>query len=313
MISGGLSCWSRFWSGAICLFVGLNLLVANVAANVPSSRASAQSSGADMEQTGAKNVLFIHHSCGGQLLADPGQDIGEHCIYTSHFNGGGLRTRLTTAGYVVHELSYGSRLGEDTDIQHWRHKFTETMPELLRTDHQDQLYDDETTNDIIAFKSCYPNNRFVDTGDPPGDPDSTERTIANAKAAYRALLPEFQKQPGTLFIAFTAPPRAEPIPRGWKARIKAWLKGKGKDADWAREFNTWLVDRKNGWLAGYPETNVAVFDYYDILTAEGKTNWSAYPSDNGKDSHPNQEGNRKAAALFVEFLAQTVSRMKANP
>ena len=37
--------------------------------------------------------------------------------------------------------------------------------------------------------------------------------------------------------------------------------------------------------AGYPGTNVAVFDYYDVLTDHGRTDWSAYPTQGGRDSH----------------------------
>ncbi|MCP4800241.1 MAG: hypothetical protein GY893_09885, partial [bacterium] len=65
-------------------------------------------------------LLFIHHSCGGQLMAEQGEKIGgasgsgERCIYDSHPNGGGLRSSLTTAGYEVHEASYESKLGQDT-------------------------------------------------------------------------------------------------------------------------------------------------------------------------------------------------------
>jgi len=288
---------------------------------------AAETTGADMEQNTdregqhndsprwgtARNLLFIHHSCGGQLLADPGQDVGEDCIYTSHPNGGGLRRLLAQAGYAVHELSYNSRLGADTDIRHWRRKFTDHMTDLLRTDHQDRMYDDGQTNDIVVFKSCYPNNGFVAAGDPPGDPDSSQRTVANAKAAYRSLLPEFGKQPATLFVAFTAPPLVEPPPGGLLARFKAWLKGWLEDgntsADLAREFNTWLADGQNGWLADYPESNVVVFDYYDILTDHGATDWAAYPSGNGCDSHPNQAGNQQAAGRFLELLQRSTIPM----
>ncbi len=65
----------------------------------------------------------------GQLLADSGpqiggeRDSGERCIYVSHPNGGGLRAKLEDAGFQVNEASYGSIIGEDTDIHHWHRKF----------------------------------------------------------------------------------------------------------------------------------------------------------------------------------------------
>ena len=259
-------------------------------------------------------LLFIHHSCGGQLLAEPGPQVGGEtgsgmrCIYRSHPNGGDLRRALTDAGYEVHELSYESELGEETDIRHWRRKFTDHLPRLLTVDMQDRHYRDGRTNDIIAFKSCYPNNDFVGRGDEPGDPDSPQLTVANAKAAYRSLLPVFSSRPDILFVAFTAPPLAEIPPSGVKARLKAMFKP--KPSDLAREFNTWLADPQNGWLSEYAGSNVVVFDYYDILTDGGASNWSRFPTGNGRDSHPSAQGNRLAAEAFVPFLDEAVSRMR---
>jgi len=267
--------------------------------------------GADAPSEGEMtNLLFIHHSCGGQLLADPGaQDggtrgSGERCIYGAHPNGGGLRTRLQDAGYRVNELSYESRLGEDTDIHHWREKFTAHMADLLRVQQQDGMLPEGQTNEIVVFKSCYPNNDYVGPGETPGDPDSPERTVANSQAAYNSLLPLFAAHPEVLFIALTPPPRAEPKPQGVKETFTGLFKSKPKDADYARQVNTWLADTGAGWLKDYPLPNVAVFDYYDILTDGGASNWSRYPTGGGRDSHPSPEGNAKAAQVFVPFLAE---------
>ena len=57
---------------------------------------------------------------------------------------------------------------------------------------------------------------------------------------------------------------------------------------------------------------MAVFDYYDILTGHGQTNWSAYPTRDGRDSHPDAEGNRLAAEAFVPFLLQALARRGAD-
>lgn len=263
------------------------------------------------------NLLFIHHSCGGQLLADPGapqggeSGSGNRCIYDSHPNGGGLRAKLELDGYQVNELSYESRLGEDTDINHWRAKFTEHMADLLRTARQDRFLPEGESNQIVVFKSCYPNNDYVGWGDEPGDPDSPVRTVANSKAAYRSLLPVFQQYPDVLFVAFTAPPLAQPKPQGMKARIKSLFGSGSNSADLAREFNDWLSRPETGWLAEYPLNNVAVFDYYDVLTGEGKDNWAQYATRNGTDSHPSKEGNGLAAEAFLSFLAEAVTDWRA--
>lgn len=267
---------------------------------------------ADQVDTAARpvNLLFIHHSCGGQLLADQGPrvggaaDAGERCIYVSHPNGGGLRRELEQAGFRVNEASYGSLIGEDTDICHWHARFRDQMDRILRTERQDRLLPEGQTNAIVVFKSCFPNNRFVGRGEGKGEPDNCELTVANAKAAYQALLPYLAAHPEVLFCAFTAPAMAEPRPVGIGQKIKALFRSAPQWADLAREFNTWLADADGGWLAGYAGHNVMVFDYYNVLTRNGATNWSAYPTGNGRDSHPSHAGNREAATRFVDFLVQ---------
>lgn len=264
-------------------------------------------------------LLFIHHSCGGQLLAEPGEKVGGdtasqgRCIYASHPNGGGLRRQLVAAGYEVHEASYGSRVGEETDIHHWSSKFQNLMDEILLCDRQDRPYTSGQRNRIVAFKSCYPNNGFLSRGEEPGDPHDSALTVANAKAAYNSLLPLFAARPEVLFVAFTAPPQVRPRPVGFWQKLRAFLKGEPPAARLAREFNTWLAVREGGWLADYRLPNVVVFDYYNVLTGHGTTDWSAYPTRGGRDSHPSSEGNRLAAGEFVPFLNAAVAGMRHRP
>jgi hypothetical protein len=262
------------------------------------------------------DLLFIHHSTGGTLFADPGEQVGgepgsgERCIYVSHPNGGGLRTRLEDAGYHVNEASYGSIVGEDTDICHWSQKFATQMDRILVTQRQDKTFDDDgRTNDIVCFKSCYPNNGFESRGTEPGDPDDCTRTVANAKGAYRAILPHFQEHPEVLFVAFTAPPLAEYKPVGLKATIKSWFQDNDRGGDLAQEFNAWLTNRENGWLAGYDLPNVQVFDYYGVLSEGNDKGYSAYATRGGHDSHPSSEGNQKAAEAFMPFIEAAVAGM----
>lgn len=263
----------------------------------------------------AVNLLFIHHSCGGALLAAPGplagggRDAGERCLYDSHPNGGGLRDLLAAAGYRVHQASYGSLIGEDTDLCHWRRKFATQMDRVLRTQRQDALLPDSQTNRIVCFKSCYPNNGFTSAGREPGDPDDCERTVANAKAAYQSLLPLLRAQPEVLFVAITAPPLAPYKPMGLKETIQSWFRRADQSGKLAREFNTWLADRERGWLAGYDQPNVVVFDFYDLLTKAGTSDYLVYLTKHERDSHPNREGNAEAAAAFVPFLARAVAEM----
>jgi hypothetical protein len=267
---------------------------------------------AEAPPAGPLRLLFIHHSCGGQLFAAPGADIGTNCIYVSNPNGGSLRSRLETNAYEVHEASYGSRVGEHTDIFDWPAKFRDRMDQVLSCDLQDTNYVDGRRNQIVVFKSCFPNSNFTSAGTPPGNPDGPELTVWNAKAAYTTLLGAFRKHPEVLFICVTAPPLAPkppPQPR-WKQLAKQVL---GRDdhraarASLAREFNNWLAGR-DGWLKDYPLTNVVVFDYFDLLTGNGASNFSRYPTGEGLDAHPSREGNEKAAEAFVPFLNRVVRR-----
>jgi len=293
------------------LFIGALLLAsAALAPAQEGSDAAMTTPGQDL------NLLFIHNSCGGQLFADPGpiqggetRDSGEYCIHVSHPNGGGLRGRLQQAGFTVHESSYGSILGEHTDVCRWRQKFAENMDRIIRTRHQDELLPDGQRNQVVAFKSCYPNNVFASRGDEPGDPDDCTRTVANAKAAYNALLPMLQEQPDVLFVAFTAPPMTPYKPVGLKATIKSWFTDTSRGGDLSMEYNRWLSDREQGWLAGYDLPNVVVFDYYDVLRAGNPEGYTSYPTRDGRDPHPSSEGNQKAADAFMPFIEAAVAGM----
>ena len=92
-----------------------------------------------------------------------------------------------------------------------------------------------------------------------------------------------------------------------------------------RAVANWLI---NKWLVNYPHKNVAVFDFYNVLTSNGgssdkndlgkssgnhhrwwngrvqhsrtvSSNFLAYPTG---DSHPSSAGNRKAIGEFVPLL-----------
>ena len=152
------------------------------------------------------DLVFLHHSIGGQWLAQPGPEDGDNCLYQTHPNGGGLRKALEAQGYIVHEASFGSRVAEDTDFVHWPPKFRERMDEILTCRRQDDPLPDGQRNRVVMFKSCYPNSGFIREGIPPGKADSPEKTVENAKAVYAALLEEFARHPDVLYLSATAPP-----------------------------------------------------------------------------------------------------------
>ena len=294
-----------------CLVGCLQTRGENVASAVPKTNALELADFPADAPARPLQLLFIHHSCGGQWLAAKGPPIGTNEIYLSHPNGGDLRARLERENYRVHEASYGSRIGENTDLFDWLPKFHAEMDPMLSCAFQDTRLS-EAENQIVVFKSCFPNNAFVSEGVPPGTPAGPELTLWNARAAYDCLLIEFQKRPDILFVCVTAPPLAPKLsPQPWWHR---WLHGGKSQADesvksaaLAREFNHWLA-APDGWLKNYDLTNVVVFDYYDILTGRGLSNFSIYPTGDGYDSHPNHDGNQAATDALIPFLNQAVRR-----
>ncbi len=262
-------------------------------------------------------LLFIHHSCGGQWLAATGPDEGTSCIYKTAVNGGDLRTRLEDSGYELHEASYGSLVGDKTDIFDWPHKFNTQLEKILTCDRQDEFYNDSRKNRIVVFKPCFPNNLFVGGGKaprvlpPPGKTEEHKLTVENAKAAYGALLKVFQENPDTLFVAITAPPLALGKTPLYKLLAKKLLGRPNvrRSGRFAREFNNWMADTKSGWLSQYQGKNVVVFDLYDVLTDGGASDFSRYPSgEEADDSHPSSKGNRKATEKFMKFIGPAVDR-----
>ena len=260
----------------------------------PSVLAAQTGDSADPPETPVK-LIFIHHSCGENLLDD---------------GNGGLGLSLAENNYFVSDTNYGwgpDGIGDRTDILDWPEWFlgensTTYTNALFHESGQNaaytRLFDDPGgENQIIMFKSCFPNS---DLGGSPTDAPGAgnELTVGSAKQVYLDLLDFFRAHPDKLFVVLTAPPMRYPA-----------------HPENARAFNTWLVQ---DWLqdANYPYDNVAVWDFYTVLTgvnnhhmfSNGQViyindqggNTHAYP--NGDDDHPSQTGNLKAVQEFVPML-----------
>lgn len=261
-------------------------------------------------------LLFIHHSCGGQLLADQGdeQEAGGRCLYQSHPSGGGLRHKLEAQGYEVHEASYGSEIGEHTDAFDWVPKFRDKMDKVLTVDKNDRYLASGLRHQIVVFKSCYTESRFQAEGAAPGSPNGPEKTLWNYKAHMAQLLEQTKKHPDVLFVYLTPPPLSAVMPKerlfrfvanALRGRPHLWEQ-KASQAAIGRKYTQW-VSAADGWLRDYPVGNVAAFDYFDVLTGHGASNLSQYATPDG-DDHPTLAGNEKAADEFVPFLNQAVRR-----
>ena len=260
-------------------------------------------------------LIFIHHSTGGNWLADPNSDQPY----------GGLGSALMNNNYYVSATNYGwgpDSIGDRTDIPNWPEWFTgsnsSSILSSLYTENGQNIgdfgawsrlaSDPGGENEIIMFKSCFPNSDlFGNPTDPPASEANDQYTVSNAKAVYNNLLTYFQTCQDKLFIVITAPPQNE---NAYSPDIHT----PAERAANARAFNNWLV---NDWLDGYTYNNVAVFDYYNVLTAADNHhrwyngtiqhvvntnyNFSAYPSDEW-DSHPSTTGHQKATSEFIDLL-----------
>lgn len=266
-------------------------------------------------------LIFIHHSTGEAWLSD------------SH---GGLGKALRDNNYFVSDTNYGwgpSGVGDYTDIGHWYNWFGDgrnasVLSALYSESGQHSSYSRLANNPggentVIMFKSCFPNSAL--SGNPNDSPPailsnplrsqaagSSSYTVANAKGIYTNLLSYFSTQPNKLFVLITAPPLSD-----------------GTYSSNARAFNEWLV---NHWLDGYTLKNVAVFDFYTVLTTnggnastndlgattgnhhryrngviehtisgdnDGNPNVLEYPTG---DDHPSAAGDQKATAEFLPLL-----------
>lgn len=239
-------------------------------------------------------LVFIHHSTGENWLAD---------------DNGGLGLALADNNYFVSDTNYGwgpDAIGDRTDIPDWIEWFRgpaseRYMAALFAEDGQNASYtrleaNPGGENEIVLFKSCFPNSNLEGS---PQDPPAEEGgySVGGAKFVYNQLLEYFGTRPDKLFVVITAPPVSDP-----------------SYAENARAFNQWLVE---DWLNEneYPYSNVAVFDFYNVLTgrthhhrvvggvvehtfAAGRDT-TAYPTE---DDHPSRAGNRKATEEFMPLL-----------
>jgi hypothetical protein len=250
-------------------------------------------------------LIFIHHSTGENWLTDGYGDLG--------------RT-LAQNNYFVSDTNYGwgpDAIGDRTDIPNWPEWFRSDqtpvyMKALFAESGQNSNYtrtfsDPGGENQVIMFKSCFPNSALE--GSPNDPPDAHgELTVGHAKYVYNEILKYFATRPDKLFVVITAPPLQD----------ITYAKN-------ARAFNEWLL---KDWLRenNYTQPNVVVFDFYTVLTgpdhhhryANGQIervfqpgkNTSAYPSA-PDDDHPSVAGSRKATDEFIPLLNIFYHRWKA--
>ena len=277
-------------------------------------------------------LIFIHHSTGENWLADWS---------------GKLADKLQDNNYFVSDTNYGwgpDKIGDSTDTGHWWKWFSSPesnnifkeiyMHSKIMSPYGRWLKDPKGENEIIMFKSCYPNSHMGGNFDdkptlgknPLNGKDAWSKymNISNAKGIYNDLLNSFRQRNDKLFVLITSPPLVE-------------KETDAKHAKNIRSLNNWLV---NDWLNDYPHKNVIVFDYYNVLSSNGgsrdvndissslgnhhrwngkeithvqldSNNFSSY-GESESDSHPTKAGNLKATSEFIPLLNFYYNRWKSK-
>ncbi len=270
-------------------------------------------------------LIFIHHSSGENWLADWSGGLGQALAENNYF------VSDTNYGWGPEDSSLGGAIGDFTDLGNWWNWFLGPSRDAImkavyaesepHAEYARLGQDPGGENEIVMFKSCFPNSALEGRPDDPPTPGenplqgmdsgSGYHTVGNAKRIYVDLLKYFSTHTDRLFIVVTAPPLLDSTP---------------EQAANARAFNRWLVE---DWLASYPHDNVAVFDFYNVLTSNGgdpntndldsgggnhhriRDGLVEYTTDQGGDvsayaengdSHPTPAGNQKATGEFVPLL-----------
>ncbi len=214
-----------------------------------------------------ETIIFLHHSCGQNLIAE-----------------GGVREGLTALGYEFYDHGYneeglvladGTWTGTDFDVPG-----DNTDPDGYAAIFAQPLHDppDNTFShlmqyDLIAFKSCFPVSNI-----------ESDAQLEQYHADYLSIRQRMGQYPEKIFVIVTQPPEL-PTDSSPDAAARA------------RSFANWLQSDEH--LSGHP--NVFVFDFFGLLAGGDGFLRPEYRSDE-YDAHPNELANRTIGPLFVEFL-----------
>jgi len=222
---------------------------------------------------GSPSVIFLHHSCGANLIEQ-----------------GGVRQRLAALGYLFYDHGYngdglvlpdGTWTGrnfnvpdDNTNPDGFATIFSQPLP-----DPPDNTFGHLMQYDVIAFKSCFPVSHI-----------ESDAQLAEYKSYYLSIRNRIDQHPEKLFIVVTQPPE---IPNDTDPQAAAR----------ARAFTDWLASDE--YLGG--RSNVFTFNFFDLL-ADHSTHMlrPEYRTDE-YDAHPNESANRTVGPLFADFIDRAVN------
>lgn len=252
---------------AITKYIGARSAVSYVRQNLQNANDRIEDLFETLDRSHDYSMVFLHHSVGHGLLY-----------------AGGLRDSLLDNGIVVRGATFGNELGQHTDIVDWPEKFADRMDDILRfKSHPNRYFGDGKTNDIVMFKSCFPNSNILADG-------QSGNTISRYKEIFNGLKSAFSSRPNTLFIYLTSPPLHPDSTNS-------------ENAARAREFNRWIKsDFVTEYTAETGLSNLLAFDLHKILADETGVLKPDYRGPISGDSHPNIEGYQAGAVAFMEYF-----------
>lgn len=237
-------------------------------------------------------AIFLHHSTGGGVWGGGVED------WITNFNSGNI------TNYFADEYSYPNTPWgwENYPYDFWKLWVGGSCNnDTLNIACVDYF---AARNELIIIKHCFPG---AGIGEDSGDPDvtSSEKTLGNYKAQYRALRDMMDGMPNTKFMFWTlAPLHRNATDAATAAR--------------AYEFVQWV---NNNFLTEDSKVhpNIYIFDFYSLVAelsaspANGQQYCLKYDYEGdheGSDSHPNDAANKYVAPLFgraiVNALGNTI-------
>jgi len=218
------------------------------------------------------NVIFLHHSTGGNLIEQgemreafsaAGYDFWDH-----GYNDQGLtRPDGTPAGY-----SYNIP-NDNTDPDGFAHIFSQRLYSWPSNGFSGLMQ-----HEVIVFKSCFPVSDIT-----------SDAQLEQYKAYYLRIRDVMDQHLDHVFVVVTPPP-LNPAETDVKAAARA------------RAFAEWL--KSDTFLGGH--LNVYTVDFFDLLAEEDPVtpdyNMLREEYREEEDSHPNRSANETVAPIFVEFV-----------
>jgi hypothetical protein len=235
--------------------------------------------GPNVARAAGESIIFLHHSCGENLI-----------------NEGGVREGLTAHGYEFYDHGYNGemRLADGSDGAGSEYDFEvpgdNTDPDGLAAifaqplhDPPDNAFSHLMQHDVIIFKSCFPNSNIGD-----------DAQLAEFQSYYLSIRDRTDQHPEKLFIFVTQPPQ---VPGA----------SDSAEAERARALADWLGSDE--FLSGHP--NITTFDFFGHLAGNDNFLRPEYRYDD-YDAHPNERANQTIGPIFVEFIDQAIRSFEAG-